>query len=556
MPGKAVGRAAVDLPWLCPNTDSLINLAEEPGTLLRRCPGDPALLTFLVRYAADRGEASLTPSLEQLHSPHLPETAAAYLSAAASGWLDPSAAVVGTIQTVVEFAAVIARRLAERTHAVSPEDAETVVRLAPLGWYAVASIDPSDAIACLHDPSFSANPAECQADWWGLDHDAIARRLVDRWRFPPRLARVIGSLSLPAGGSASAPVRDLASIAALALGEAQLRTTDLGLARCHDPAALRSLVGLSEEAMAALAGAESPPLSGTKSTTGRDPNPHHMPLIRKLLRMAGKARRRNGASIVVRLEERIDELQERLVGLAGGMEQRIQEAKLAALAELAAGAGHEINNPLAVISGNAQRLHKSELDADRAECIRSILRQTQRVASIIRDLMQFARPSRPQFQPVTAVEVLSGAHNDLYEYARERGVRLEIPATVAGCRLEADPNQIRQALAALVRNGIEAAGTGGWTRVAVTALGEAVQFSVEDSGPGLSPEAVAHAFDPFYCSRSAGRGRGLGLPTAWRLARQNGGEVRYEPRTASPTLFTLTIPTAEDQADWLERKSA
>jgi signal transduction histidine kinase len=66
---------------------------------------------------------------------------------------------------------------------------------------------------------------------------------------------------------------------------------------------------------------------------------------------------------------------------------------------------------------------------------------------------------------------------------------------------------------------------------------------VEDSGPGPAPEQRPHLFDPFYSGRSAGRGRGLGLPLAWRLARQQGGDVSLEPaRPGQPTRFVLSLP--------------
>ena len=64
-----------------------------------------------------------------------------------------------------------------------------------------------------------------------------------------------------------------------------------------------------------------------------------------------------------------------------------------------------------------------------------------------------------------------------------------------------------------------------------------------------------HCFDPFYCGRSAGRGRGLGLPTAWQFARQNGGDVRHEPTADGPTRFVLTVPRSIT-LEFLDRQSA
>ena len=84
---------------------------------------------------------------------------------------------------------------------------------------------------------------------------------------------------------------------------------------------------------------------------------------------------------------------------------------------------------------------------------------------------------------------------------------------------------------------------------------ERVAFAIEDSGPGLSQTALEHAFDPFYCGRSAGRGRGLGLPTAWALARQNSGDVRHEPIGGGPTRFVLTVPRSVT-LEFRDRQSA
>jgi len=107
-------------------------------------------------------------------------------------------------------------------------------------------------------------------------------------------------------------------------------------------------------------------------------------------------------------------------------------------------------------------------------------------------------------------------------------------------------SQVRVALTNLVRNAVEAAGPEGWAGVRVEADGASVSFIVEDSGPGPAPAQREHLFDPFYSGRSAGRGRGLGLPTAWRLARQNGGAVHFAGASAEATRFVLTLPAAPE----------
>src|SRR5262249_51591779 len=113
----------------------------------------------------------------------------------------------------------------------------------------------------------------------------------------------------------------------------------------------------------------------------------------------------------------------------------------------------------------------------------------------------------------------------------------------AGLAVEGDPAQLRTALACLLRNAIEAAPPEGWAGLRVEKGGPGVvNFVVEDNGPGPTLAVREHLFDPFFSGRAAGRGRGLGLPTAWRLARQHGGDLRLDPSAPGLTRFVLSLP--------------
>ena len=103
---------------------------------------------------------------------------------------------------------------------------------------------------------------------------------------------------------------------------------------------------------------------------------------------------------------------------------------------------------------------------------------------------------------------------------------------------------MKAALTNILRNGVEAAPAEGWARVMLNSPVEGrVEIAVEDNGAGPDATQFDHLFDPFYSGRSAGRGRGLGLSTAWRLARLQGGDVRFDPtRPATPTRFVLELP--------------
>src|SRR5262249_17338788 len=132
----------------------------------------------------------------------------------------------------------------------------------------------------------------------------------------------------------------------------------------------------------------------------------------------------------------------------------------------------------------------------------------------------------------------------LRDLAGQRNVRLLVTEPAAPLTLDADPNQAQVALRCLLRNAVEAAPAEGWASARAEACGDPVELVVEDSGPGPGAAESEHLFDPFYSGRKAGRGRGLGLPTAWRLAREHGGDVRFDAAPRGPTRFTLRLPRA------------
>ncbi len=275
---------------------------------------------------------------------------------------------------------------------------------------------------------------------------------------------------------------------------------------------------------------------------GHSPTYGENPLWPRLLRLAAKARQRSAAALVAELEARIDVLTEALVESREDFDCALRDAKLDGLAEFAAGAGHEINNPLAVIATNVQLLRSEEDDERRLDRYESVLRQTRRIHDILSGTRQFARPPHPHPAFVLPTAWVPAVADDLAPLAAGRGVALHLPDVNEVARAWADAGHVRAIVVALGRNAVEAAGPGGWVRVHLEPTDESVRVVVDDSGPGPTAAAVPHLFDPFYSGRDAGRGRGLGLSVAWRLAKQNGGDVRYERNDHGPTRFVLTLP--------------
>lgn len=226
--------------------------------------------------------------------------------------------------------------------------------------------------------------------------------------------------------------------------------------------------------------------------------------------------------------------------------QLVRMRSIAMVAEMAAGAAHELNNPLAVISGRAQMEMGYALDPERSRAMEIIIMQTQKASQIVLDLMSFAKPEPPQpiLQPVATV------FEQLLQYWGEASNlpadRLCVGECDAGLTVYVDVTQLREILVAALANAIGACDPQtGCVQVnsPSRASDETVRIVVEDNGAGMSPEVLEHAFDPFYSNRPAGRGRGLGLSRAYRLAEINGGRLWIDSTPTVGTTVTIELPS-------------
>lgn len=252
----------------------------------------------------------------------------------------------------------------------------------------------------------------------------------------------------------------------------------------------------------------------------------------------------------------------------GALDRSGHQDRLEALAEFAAGAGHEINNPLGVIIGRAQLLLRDESDPARRRDLALIAAQAERIHEMIAGLMLFARPPQPQWEPMLAQDVLAEVVREMQPRAALRDIRLESDAPDEPLRLVADRAQIGVALRELIDNALLAVGEHGHVAVQVRRAeappghplpaaaagpavprgpggdrsGEWIVFTVRDDGPGIAPDVLKHAFDPFYSGYAAGRGLGVGLCQVWAIARLHGGVVTLDSSPGCGTQSALYVP--------------
>jgi len=223
-------------------------------------------------------------------------------------------------------------------------------------------------------------------------------------------------------------------------------------------------------------------------------------------------------------------------------DKHLEREKLESMAEFAAGAGHEINNPLAIISGRAQLLLRDEKDPERRRELAGIHAQAVRVYEMIADMMLFARPPAPRKESVDVAELLTKLAAELAPLAAERQIDLAVQQADGAGRILADRTQLEVAVRAICDNALEAIGEKGRVTLSAEAAGDVVSIAIQDTGPGITPEIRRHLFDPYFSGRQAGRGLGLGLSKAWRIVTNHGGTIDVESQAGQGATFIMRLP--------------
>lgn len=255
------------------------------------------------------------------------------------------------------------------------------------------------------------------------------------------------------------------------------------------------------------------------------------------------------------------ETQQRLLAV----EQLRHGDRLRTIGRLAAGLAHEIGTPLNVVLGRAELIASGKLSSGDVETsARTIKEQSQRITTIVQELLNFARSKTPQRAPVDLNRLLEESINLLRPMTDKRGVAIHFQPWAHDATAELDSAQMQQVFTNLLINAVHATKCDREQsiKVSIARLAAAEieldetceqwnkaaefywQIGVEDQGVGIDPEVMENIFEPFFTTKDVGEGTGLGLSIAYGIVREHAGWIGVESELGVGSLFSVYLPTA------------
>lgn len=234
--------------------------------------------------------------------------------------------------------------------------------------------------------------------------------------------------------------------------------------------------------------------------------------------------------------------------------RRYQSRRLESVGRLAAGAAHEINNPLAVILGKAQIGLETFKDSEVRQTLETISEQSHRISRIVQEMMGLTRQAEPNPAPTEMPALLGKTVGFLEDRLRSSGIDVvmeiqdDLPPVVA------DPDQLEQVFTHLILNAVYIMPNGGTLTIRAFEMPDKKRLTVqlEDTGPKMESSELRFLFDPFYRSADSHEGTGLGLSICHTIIEAQAGTIQVQSRAERGTVFSITLPlsrsgTAEPQ---------
>jgi PAS domain S-box-containing protein len=228
-------------------------------------------------------------------------------------------------------------------------------------------------------------------------------------------------------------------------------------------------------------------------------------------------------------------------------QQLLTSEKLASIGLLSAGVAHEINTPLTGISSYVQILQKKLASSHHSQILEKIEAQTERVARIIKNLLNFARnPSDSSFHKVNLKENLQEILSLIDYKLKTMNIGLELKLSPVKS-IWAERDRLQQVFINIILNAIDAMPDGGTLKIELSQMNNQAVMKIEDTGTGIKDQHLPHIFDPFFTTKGIGKGTGLGLSISYAIIKEHEGNITVESEAGKGSLFTLYIPLNLDK---------
>jgi signal transduction histidine kinase len=240
------------------------------------------------------------------------------------------------------------------------------------------------------------------------------------------------------------------------------------------------------------------------------------------------------------------------------LEQELRHSeRLASVGRLAAGLAHEIGTPLNIIGGRSEYLLRRSRSPEELKDNLGVIRsQIDRIAAIVRQLLEFSRRREPVFQSIDLLALLDNVKYLLAHQLREKAVRVEMEGLSNLPKISADPDLLQQVFINLYSNSLGALSPGGVIKIgaeitdgdltkASPAGGNWLRISFEDNGAGIAAEHIGRVFDPFFTTKDIGEGTGLGLSVSYGIIQEHGGRIHVESEPGHFTRFIICLPVEQ-----------
>ena len=226
-------------------------------------------------------------------------------------------------------------------------------------------------------------------------------------------------------------------------------------------------------------------------------------------------------------------------------EELARAGRLAALGQATANMAHQIGTPLNLISTHTQLLlQAAPPDSEATTRLKAIQEQVMRVTTIVRAVLDSSRTPAVPHERTDVASLLRRVSQMAAPLLESSGVRVDAQLPDMAVEIVADRMQLELALLNLVTNSVDARAGGGVLRIALQHSDNQVRLDIEDTGPGIDENLLAHVFEPWVTTKAAGKGTGLGLSIARQVIASHGGTITVGNHAGGGALFTIVLPAA------------